>query len=149
MRYRDDVDWADDDEIAFQCSGEMAGKAEVLDMIRHGHLTMIEQNKAAANSSPSVYFASNSQEAMKCYKQFFNDEGVEAFSLNDLLARERNSTREFFSAIKASKSTIHLNLDQILVSLGQQLALRSKERSSSFQRVIKVRHEREHDTINS
>ena len=149
LRYRDDVDWADDDEIAFQCSGKMAGKAEVLDMIRHGHLTMIEQNKAAANSTPSVYFASNSQEAMKCYKQFFSDEGVQAFSLNDLLARERNSTREFFSAIKASKSTIHLNLDQILVSLGQQLALRSKERASSFQHAIEVRHEREHDIINS
>jgi len=121
LRYRDDVDWADDDEIAFQCSGEMAGKAEVLDMIRHGHLTMIEQNKAAANSTPSVYFASNSQEAMKCYKQFFNDEGVEAFSLNDLLARERNSTREFFSAIKASKAPSILILIRFWYLLGNSL----------------------------
>ena len=148
LRYRDDVDWADDDEIAFQCSGKMSGTTEVLDKVRRGHLTMIEQNKAAANSTPSVYFASNSQEAMKCYKQFFEDEGVQAFSLNDLLVQERNNTREFFSAIKASKSTINLSLDQILVSLGQQLVLRSKERSSSFQHVIKARHEHEHEHEN-
>lgn len=149
LRYRDDVDWVDDDEIAFQCSGKMSGTTEVLGMIRRGHLNMIEQDKAAANSTPSVYFASNSKEAMKCYKQFFEDKGVQAFSLNDLLVQERNNTREFFSAIKASKSTIHLSLDQILVSYGQQLVLRSKERSSSFQHVIKARHERERENINS
>ena len=142
LRYKDNVD------KSFKCSGEMAGKAEVFDMIKSGHHTMIELNKAAANSTPSVYFASNSKKAMKCYKNFFNDEGVQAFSLNDLLVQERNSTREFLSAIKAPKSTIHLNLDQILVSLGQQLALWSYH-GSSFQHVIRVRHEREHDAINS
>ena len=40
LRYRDDVDWVDDDEIAFQCSGKMSGTTEVLDMIRRGHLNM-------------------------------------------------------------------------------------------------------------
>mmetsp|Transcript_25117 Transcript_25117/g.38016 ORF Transcript_25117/g.38016 Transcript_25117/m.38016 type:complete len:127 (+) Transcript_25117:976-1356(+) len=116
-------------------------------MIRRGHLTMIEKNEVTANSTPSVFFASSSQEALSCYKQSLSDAGVQAFSLNDLLGQEKNSTQKFLSAIKASKSTIYLSLDQILVSLGQQVVLLSKrtghERNipSSFQMVIKTRHE--------
>ena len=40
------------------------------------------------------------------------------YGMDDLLVQERSVTREFFSAIKASKSTNHLSLDQILVSCG-------------------------------
>jgi hypothetical protein len=144
LRYRDDAEYSEYDEYRFKCS---ENKTEVLDMIRRGHLAMIEKNEATANITPSVFFASNSQEALSCYKQFLSDVGVQAFSLNDLLGPEKNSTRKFLSAIKASKSTIYLTLDQILVSLGQQVVLLSKrlghERNipSSFQTVIKTRHE--------
>ena len=100
MRFRDDAEYSKNEEHRFKCSED---KTEVLDLIRRHHMSIIEKDEATSNSTPSVYFASNSKEAMKCYKQFFEDKGVQAFSLNDLLVQERNNTREFFSAIRRSK----------------------------------------------
>ncbi len=114
-------------------------------MIRGGHLAMIENNEAGANSTPSVFFASSSQEVLSCYKQFLSDAGVQVFSLNDLLGQQKNRTQKLLSAIEAPKSTIYLSLDQILVSLGKQVVLldrRNRNIHSSFQKVIQTRHER-------
>eukprot|EP00985_Skeletonema_marinoi_P000921 scaffold368_cov137-Skeletonema_marinoi.AAC.12 len=69
--FRDDADHSEYDEYRFICS---ENKTEVLDMIRRGHLAMIEKNEATANSTPAVFFASNSQEALSCYKQFLSDD---------------------------------------------------------------------------
>lgn len=77
-------------------------------------------------------------------------QAVQAFSLSDLIAQEKNLV-EILSAINAPKSIIYLSLDQVLVSLGQRIVLlnmrvgndggNGKNTASTFHWVIEARHE--------
>lgn len=107
---------------------------------------MKEKNKSTtnSNSTPSGFFASSLQNAVKCYKQFLSDAGFQFFCLDDLIAQE-NSLQELLSDIKVPKSTVYLILDQILVSFGNRVVLVKKKntltKGSTFQGIIKARHD--------
>jgi hypothetical protein len=147
LRFRDDAEYSKNEEHRFKCSED---RTEVLDMIRRHHMSMIEKDEATSNSTPSVFIASNSHEALRCYKQSLKDKGIQAFSLSDLIAQEKNLV-EILSAINAPKSIIYLSLDQVLVSLGQRIVLlnmrvgndggNGKNTASTFHWVIEARHE--------
>ena len=120
-------------------------------MIQHEQLELalglVAKNVTTANNNtPSVFLASSSQEAVKCYKQFLSDAGYSTLSLNDMLVQEKSHKQklsQLLSAIDVPKSTIYLVLDQILVSLGNRIVLLQAKfgGSSTFHSVIKTRHE--------
>ncbi|KAL7455133.1 hypothetical protein ACHAWC_006705 [Mediolabrus comicus] len=86
LRYRDNAEWSDNDEVRFNCSSE--NKTGVLRMIQHEQLALglVTKNVTTANNNtPSVFLASSSQEAVKCYKQFLSDAGYSTLSLNDIM----------------------------------------------------------------
>lgn len=118
-----------EDEYNFECSSEK--KTEVLDMIQHENLAMMEKDET--NGTSSVFIASSSQKAVTCYKQFLRDAGSRTFCLNDVV--EKDSA--VLASIKAPLGTIYLVLDQIMVSLGNRVVLHSKMGGSTFQDVIK------------
>ena len=69
-------------------------------MIQHEHLALglVAKNVTTANNNtPSVFLASSSQEAVRCYKQFLSDAGYSTLSLNDLLVQEKSPNRNCHS----------------------------------------------------
>ena len=148
LRYQDSADNNNaNKEFRFKCSED--NKISVF----HNLVGMKNvSHVSAASTSISVFLASNSRKAVKCYKQFLVDKGIQVFTLEDLFAQEQNHATKLSSGIKTTKSTIYLILDQILVSMGKQILLVNKMKhldsfagedayGSTFQWVIKTRHE--------
>eukprot|EP00986_Skeletonema_menzelii_P001098 scaffold298_cov130-Skeletonema_menzelii.AAC.1 len=121
-----------DDRSRRRCSSE----PKLLDWVRQ------EQESLNMNMPhPPVYFASSSHTSTVCNRQFFEHAGLQAFTLNDLLAKEDVS--QMLSSIKVPKEIMYLILDQLLVSLGKRVILNNKmPQFSTFQMVVRVRHSR-------
>jgi hypothetical protein len=122
LRYKDGHD--------FQCDSDSENKIEVLERIQNEHHLR------------RVYIASNSQKAVKCYKDFLSDHGYQAFHLDDLLEEQKNAIH-LLPEIKVPRSEMSMVIDQNLVSMGKRIVLINRsgyEFGSTFQWMINIRH---------
>ena len=133
------------DYHSFQCDSHSENKTEVLDMILRKQSSRRKYSKSSATINlPNVFIASNSQEAVKCYKDFLNEHGYQTFHLNDLFEEQKNAIN-LLPQIKAPTSVINLVLDQNFVSMGKRIVLVNRSGfvgfGSTFQAIITIRHE--------
>ena len=132
------VSYADDHK--FVCSEER--KQVLLDWIEQESLSLPRKIGAKAKeNTPPVYFASSSLEAAVCYQRFLEDAGLQTFTLSDLMVKEDAS--QMLSSMNVSADLVALILDQLLVSLGNNIILESKTpQSSAFHMIVRARHSR-------
>ena len=131
-----------DDFLSFECDSHSENKKEILDMILREEPAMRRySNTSATTTLPNVFIASNSQEAVKCYKDYLNEHGYQTVHLNDLL-EEQKSVIDLLPQIKAPSSVRNLVLDQNVVSMGKKIVLVNRSRfGSTFHLIITIRHE--------
>ena len=114
------------DNHRFVCSDER--KQVLLDWIQQENSSTPRKIGAKENTY-LAFFASSSQEAAVC-KQFFDDAGLQAFTLSDLLVEEDAS--QMLSSMKVSAEIVAPILDRLLVSLGNKVTLESPDQALAY-----------------
>ncbi len=98
-----------------------------------------EQESLSMTMPGTVYFASSSPRAVVCYKQYFEGAGLQVFTLEDLLVKE--DVAQLLSTIRVPNQIMYPILDQLLVSLGNRVILKSRmPQFSTFHMIIRMRH---------
>lgn len=130
----------------FNCSSELM--LPLLSEIQKEAASIMAMNESKSgsgidgncNNTPSVFFAGNSRKAVFCFTRILREAGFNTFVLEDFFGG--NTQLHVFQMIKVERGVLFALLDQFIVSLGQRIVTRSEVGVSTFQGLIKMRHQK-------
>ena len=73
-------------------------------------------NTSTTTTLANLFIASNSQDAVKCYKDYLNEHGYQTVHWNDLFEEQKNAIN-LLTQIKAPTSIRNLVIDQNVASV--------------------------------
>lgn len=133
------------DHHQFNCSSETM--LPLLSEIQKEAASITAMNESRSGSgiqgnkskTQNVFLAGNSRKALECFKRILREAGFNTFVLDDFFVR--NTQSHVFETIKVERGVLSALLDQIIVSRGQRIVTRSELGVSTFQGLIKMRHQ--------